>query len=266
MSKILLTSGCSFSECVSTHIDTWPRHLYKALQNAGFNKHISSAMGSQGNGLISRGIIHNVVKALETYKPSEILVGVMWSGSNRHDFYYDQPEMLEFMIDKIHNGWVENPTGFVEDSKKWIILNHHWGADQDGHRNPEAKTYYKHFYDEIGHAIYSLEHILRTQWFLKANNIKYFFTNYTKNNIVYNPKDIEHPEINYLYKQLDFSNYLPVESEFTYLKDNKIFIEDYEKIPNWNNMAFIHPTSRQHEYFVNNVIMNYLKEKNWLNN
>ena len=85
MKKILNTSGCSFSECV-TYIagnGTWPRHLAKTLEE---HEHVSYAMGSQGNGLISRSIIYGVTKALQTYKPEDILVGVMWSGSNRHDF------------------------------------------------------------------------------------------------------------------------------------------------------------------------------------
>ena len=166
MRKILITSGCSFSECISTHVDTWPRHLHRTLP--GY-EHKSYAMGSQGNGLISRGIIYGVIEALKTHRPEDILVGVMWSGANRHDFRCHDINELCFVQDKIHNGWIENPTSFVNDAdKNWVILNVNW-ADDGG--NLEAETYYKMFHDQIGHSIYSIEHILRVQYFLQKYNI-----------------------------------------------------------------------------------------------
>ena len=57
--KQLITGGCSFSECRS-HAGTWPRHLADALPNY---EHVSTAMGSQGNGLISRRVIYQVTEA-----------------------------------------------------------------------------------------------------------------------------------------------------------------------------------------------------------
>ena len=166
MGKILITSGCSFSECLSTVVDTWPRHLYRHLQNNGFSEHISSAMGSQGNGLISRGIIYNVNEALKKYSSEEILVGVMWSNATRLDYRCTDPNLLSWGNQNT-DGWIENPTSFVKDAeKRWVILNHGWEG------NTEAITYYKHFYDYIGSVIYSLEHILRTQYYLKSKGIK----------------------------------------------------------------------------------------------
>ena len=72
--KILLTGGCSFSECISTHIDTWPRHLEKNLPTY---EHISTGMGSQGNGLISRRIIYNLTQLIKKINSENILVGIM---------------------------------------------------------------------------------------------------------------------------------------------------------------------------------------------
>ena len=71
MSKILITSGCSFSECISYLAETWPKHLARLLPEY---EHNSYAMGSQGNGLISRGIIYGVSQALRTYKPEDIFI------------------------------------------------------------------------------------------------------------------------------------------------------------------------------------------------
>jgi hypothetical protein len=253
MSKILLTSGCSFSECISQHIDTWPRHLYRTLRDYGFDEHISSAMGSQGNGLISRGIIYNVVKALERYDSKDILVGIMWSGSNRYDFRCQDVDGLHFIQDKIHNGWIENPTNFVSDAdKNWVILNVNWVEN-----NIEAETYYRMFHSDIGCSIYSLEHIIRTQDFLQKNNIKYFFTDYVDENIV--TKDLEsHPEIEYLLKLIDKRYYLPVTSEFTWCKNNTKYSHLWPPIFFTNR--WVHPTQEMHKEFVDEVIFPFLNK------
>jgi len=261
MSKILLTSGCSFSECINHHISTWPRHLAKELEQYGYIKHTSSAMGSQGNGLISRGTMYNVIEALKTYDPKDILVGVMWSASHRYDFRCTNPSDLLFVQEKTHNGWIENPTQFVKGApKNWVILNHHWGADQDGHRNPEAKLFYKHFYDEIGMTIRTLEHILRLQFFLQTKNVPYFFTNAMDYNIVSKALlETENQEFQYLYDQLDLDNYLPVNSEYRWVRENSKRLDLWG--PNELKGPWTHPKNEHHKEFVDNVICPFLIKK-----
>lgn len=263
MSKIFITSGCSFTETVAADPNcwnTWPAHLYPILQNHGFTKWINAAMGSQGNGLISRGIIYNVIKALETYKPEDILVGVMWSGSNRADYRCANTDTLSFGTTNT-DGWIENPTGFVEGANKnWVIMNAGW-------KHEEAQVYYKYFHDFVGSSIYSIEHILRTQWFLKSKKVKYFFTNYTDNNIV-DKTALEYQqnriEIDYLYDQIDFDDYLPVSSEHRWVCENsktkEKFIEQHF-VNNWWT-SWIHPKEEHHKEFVDEVIYPYLIQKN----
>jgi len=257
MSKVLITSGCSFSECISTDPVTWPRHLYRTLEQCGFDKHISAAMGSQGNGLISRGVIYNVVKALETYEPENILVGVMWSGSNRHDYRCRDVTDLSFVKNKIHNGWIENPTNFVPDGdKNWVILNINWTET----KNVEAETYYRMFHDEMGSAIYSLEHINRTQDFLQRNNIKYFFTDYVNGNLILD-HHVGNPEVDYLYKLIDKSKYLPVMSEFDWLVKNTAFSHLWK---DKSHRYWEHPTTEMHKEFVDQVIYPFLLQNNYI--
>jgi hypothetical protein len=98
--KQLITSGCSFSECRS-HVGTWPKHLADALPDYA---HVSTAMGSQGNGLISRRAIYQVTEALKQTSPEDILVGIMWSGPDRHDFY----QLGNKQFDN-QDGWMETP-------------------------------------------------------------------------------------------------------------------------------------------------------------
>ena len=255
MSKLLITSGCSFSECITVNAGkgTWPNHLAKMLPDYA---HISYAMGSQGNGLISRGIIYGVCEALKAYSPTEILVGVMWSGSSRHDYRCHNVNDLEFLQNKVDNGWIENPTSFVKDAKKnWVILNVNWIDN-----NIEAETYYRMFHSDIGSSISSIEHILRTQYFLQRHHIKYFFTDFVDENIV--PKHlIKHPEINYLYNLIDREYYLPVSSEYAWCRQQSKF----DSL--WNDPTFKyweHPKSTMHKEFVEQIVYPWLEQKGYM--
>ena len=271
MTKLLLIGGCSFS-ADGNEIDPWPKHLYQSLQPAGYTECRNSARSSQGNGLISRGVIYNVTRALETHLPQDILVGVMWSGSNRHDFRCTDPDLLGFVTKKIHNNWFENPTGFVQDAdKNWVILNHHWATLG----NPEAEAYYRIFYDSIGATITSIEHVLRTQWFLKAHGIRYFFSNYI-DSYLGTSNELQHTEVKYLYDQIDQSQYLPVTSEYSWVREQyQFWVEETLKLKGHPNEPYhvrkmelsgltLHPETEHHKEFTDQVIMPWLQLKGYL--
>jgi hypothetical protein len=231
--KQLITGGCSFSECLSPWINTWPKHLANSLNE--YN-HIPTGMGSQGNGLISRRVIYQVIESLKEYSFSDLLVGIMWSGPSRHDVYRQNTSTLIK-----EDGYMENPTKFVpESNSSWIIMNHNWPTES-------SQNYYRHHYDAIGQYIYSNEHILRTQWFLKFHNIKYFMSTYT--NEVFQKNT--HPDIKHLYEQIDFDQFLPVSGEYEWCRD-------------YSGMEFPikgdkHPSSEQHRLFTEQVILPFLK-------
>ncbi len=233
-SKLLITSGCSFSECISPWIKTWPAHLARKLD--GY-EHVSKAMGSQGNGLISRGIIYQVSESLKSRPTEDIVVGIMWSGPDRVDFYNPSVKFSSNL-----SGWMENPTGFVNPYKNWVILNHGWNTEH-------AKQYYANFHSYVGSLIYTLENILRTQWFLKMHNIKYFMSTYTSEVMPELVKN--HPETQHLYNQIDFSKFLPVDGEYEWCKDQSGL--DFPT-PGDN-----HPSSQQHLLFVEKVILPFVK-------
>lgn len=255
MSKVLITSGCSFSE-VLPRKDTWPNFLFSKLKAHGYTQHLTSAMSSQGNGLISRGIQYHVLKALESYNPEDILVGVMWSNRNRFDYRCEDPNLLSWGEVNKHR-WTTNPRSIVNNvPKQWVMGNHHWDSI-------EFSTYYKFYYSDIGAAIISLEHILRTQYFLKNKGIKYFFTNFIDNNII-PEKEKFNIELKYLIDELDENYYLPVTSEHRWLvlnsKDKEQFIKDHKHGTN----SWIHPKSQHHEEFVNEVIYPWIQEKGYV--
>ena len=70
---------------------------------------------------------------------------------------------------------------------------------------------------------------------------------------------IEHPEINYLYKQIDFSTFLPVNGCYDWVKDNY----PIEGFPTVDDSGFIdyHPLPFGHKKFSDDVILPFLNEK-----
>jgi hypothetical protein len=246
--KVLITSGCSFSVTMNNNNKCWPGFLSETLELPLINK----AMGSQGNGLITRSIIYEVTNQLKSYDAKDILVGAMFSGINRKDYYTENPDLLSFIINKSEDGVVENPTGFIENANKnWVILNQNWKAPP--HKNDEAKYFYKYFYNDINAMIETLEHILRLQYFLKDKGIKYFFTCYL--DTVLHNELINHNEVKHLYELLDLSNFLPVKSINNWIFENKVFLEDFEKTYYDN-----HPSNRQHKAFVDQVILPFINK------
>lgn len=84
--KTLILSGCSFT----AHGHNWPTVLQELFD---FNM-ISSAVPSQGNGLISRKIIHDINQAIiKPLNTEDIVVGVMWSAIDRSERYISHDDM-----------------------------------------------------------------------------------------------------------------------------------------------------------------------------
>ena len=236
--KVVISSGCSFTD--TAWANTWPVHLVKYYPTA---QHIKSGLSASGNGLISRKIIYEVTEALKTHKPKDILVGVMWSGRDRHDVYLSDPPKFE------HNsGWRSNPTRFIKSSSNhWTLLNWYW-------ENDFAKQYFTQYHDNIGSQIYTIEHVLRIQWFLQLHQIPYFMSTFTDE--VFDKGMINHIDVDHLYEQIDFTHFLPVKGEHEWARD-------HSGLPFAQHDA-MHPTEDQHKMFVDEVIVPYLKTKNYL--
>jgi len=236
--KIVITSGCSFSDPVWER--TWPVHLGEIFPDV---EHRHTGLGSTGNGLISRKVIYEVAEALKLYKPEDILVGVMWSGRDRHDVYLQETPRFE-----VDEGWRQNPTAFVKNSdSRWVLLNWFW-------KNTFAKQYYTHYHDNIGSQIYTIEHVLRVQWFLQLHGIPYFMSTFT--NEVFDKGLINHIDVEHLYKQINFENFLPIEGKHEWARDHSGLAFD-ESDP-------MHPSPAQHKKFTDNVIIPFLQNKKYI--
>ena len=231
---IIITAGCSFSltdQNQKKHIKTWPNYL---SEEYGATL-ISKAMGSQGNGLISRGVIYEVAEYLKSRHElappirEEIKVGIMWSGTDRHEVWSEEP-----LFENV-SGCVENPTGFIPESKHWQILNPHWMTEK-------SDVYYAHLHEQMFGWISSLEHILRTQWFLDKYGIPYFMSWMKdpvfpdENNLMAGYKELEH-----LKDLVNWDKFLPI-------------MGMYEWCDGCEGTAD-HPSTEQHEQFTREVIL-----------
>jgi hypothetical protein len=234
MIKHWITGGCSFSELPTA----WPTLVHQQL--GATVRFYPTAMGSQGNGLISRKIIWQCQQLLNRHNANEMFVGVMWSGPDRHDFYYrDDPGFTGNM-----HGWRENPTRFVDGGEgAWVIMNPHWQMSS-------CQTWYSKFHDDVGAVIYTLEHILRTQWFLKNAGIPYVMSTYMDTVI---PAWCQtHPDTAHLWQMLDRDHFLPITGQYEWCRDcTDIDFQTGDR----------HPVSKHQKLFVDQVMWPFIKEK-----
>ena len=192
-SKKFIVSGCSFSTPDYTG-SSWPQLFMAHLPDYTL---INKSAQSRGNGLISRAVIYEIQNQLQNgVLPEDILVAVQWSGWDRHENHISDLSLLSSsdeqvrLISKRVQGFIDNYTN------SWEIMNHHWDTKN-------SKLYYSMLYSETGKLIESLEHILRTQWFLEKHNIKYFMTTMIKF-----PDSCDETE--HLFQMIDKSKFLPV--------------------------------------------------------
>lgn len=232
--QVLITAGCSFTE--TRQEKTWPVWLEAHLP---LKEAIHTGLGSQGNGMISRKVIYAVHEALKNNNSADLIVGIMWSGTSRHEQYTDEKSKLPT---KNIDGWMDNPTTFVKDDiGGWVIYNAHW-------RIPQAVNYYKNIYNRTYSQIQTLEHIIRTQNYLKLHNIKYFMGTYMDE--VFEYKD--NPNLDHLYEQIDFEQFLQTEGMMEWSRKTGLPPLLYDH----------HPSQQMHKLFVDQVIMPFLNRQN----
>jgi hypothetical protein len=183
-----------------------------------------------------------VSQLLKTHAAEDLLVGIMWTGRDRFDFYFEQP--IEFTTNM--DGWIENPTRVADNAPGgWVICNPHW-------THPHNAAWYRHYHNEVSAQIYTLEHIINLQNFLKLHNVKYFMTTAAAN--TFNDYYQNNANCSWLWEQVDWTKWLPVKNEHEWVKENC-------PIEGVNNF---HPRPDQHEKFVDQVIMPWINQNNLL--
>lgn len=217
----------------------------------------NTAMGSQGNDLIARKVIHKVVELLDSgVAPEEILVGIVWSGADRKDFYSSEVP-ADFPVNE--SGWIKNPEQFVEGDQTqggWVIMSSGW-------MHQYSKIWYENFYDEVGAHINTYERIHWTQSYLKSVGVQYFMTTYMSNVINYmnNPAHgtpskfyqtcRQDPNIQWMHDHIDWQCFLPVQSYSAWCDVH------YDDFVNF----YDHPQEPHARAFVEKVVVPHVQEK-----
>lgn len=239
--KKLVASGCSFT------FENWNWPTYTAYGLGLGENLVNVGMGSQGNGIIARKLLFTLNNLLQTEKPEDIIVGVMWSGVDRHDEYisvgghHTPPDMSRWQD---INGFMENPTSITSHDvrKNWVIMNPHW-------KDEYSTTWYKLFHSYVGSWVKTLESILLVQYFCKEKGIRYFMTTYMD---IFEHFDKNDLDLSYLYEQIDFTNFIPIKGCYEWVKTNC----GTKGLPEGDG---IHPTAYGHERFTKDVIIPFLK-------
>jgi len=172
----------------------------------------------------------------------------MWSGIDRKSHIFSG-EPLDYM--KLPSDYFYGNPNSVAGPRVHYLMNAGWDDEL-------TQTYYKYFSDDLGHYISTLENILRVQWFLKLHNIKYFFTTYAPNSFnSYRYHFLhEHPDVKYLFDQVDLDHFLPVQD----MDDWNTRVAKYQFEVEHDN----HPTSEMSKGFAERVIVPHLKSKGYI--
>jgi len=244
--RILLTAGCSFTQIPNRYVN-WPVFLRDYM---GASVYFDGA-GSAGNDFISKRILYRLHECLTVhhYKPEDMLVGVMWSGADRKCVVLsNQP--VDYTDLGTDNRFFANPNTIAGPNNHYL-MNAIWDDEL-------TQAHYKHFSDDLGNYISTIENILRVQWFLKLYKIKYFFTTYHYNsfNGEYYETLNNHPDVKYLFDQVDLDHFLPIQNMDDW---NRKYSGYSFEIKNDN-----HPTTEMSKAFVDRVIVPHLKSKGYI--
>ena len=236
MLKHLVASGCSFT----FEPWNWPKYVAQDL-----NLELTNVgMASTGNGLISRKVIIQVEELLKTLDPSEILVGVMWSGPDRfHKFKTNQGIPI-----LPYSHWVENPTNLWPDGEKvWEISNGSWDTEF-------TRGYLKYVHTSEDVYMNTIDNILLVQNYLRSRNIKYFMSTYI--DIFKHIKNL-HIDVKNYFKFVDTTTFADTKGMWEWCRyhQNKNEYVGEENL----TLLYGHPYEAGHKAYVEQVLIPFIK-------
>jgi hypothetical protein len=191
---------------------------------------------------------------------------------------------IDAYCDNLGGFWSWNHPLNIRSTKNagFYTLNAHWDDEL-------SIGYYSNYTNPVYAIMQTCEHVLRTQWFLKSLNIKYFMTEYDHDVFTYmgpydstlytNPNQLEgfsilkkpgcwdndikhkeemniiydHPEVSYLYDMIDKDHWLPVRDLKNWTMEESPYGQRDPTDP--------HPSSEQQKDFTKRVILPFLLEK-----
>ena len=240
--KHLVTSGCSFSD--SEYPDTtWPVHLQELLEDEYYFYNLGAC--AQGEDYISRSVICKVNQLLKDNNSDDIFVIVGWSGLQRRAILVNNDTT------KMHYRFKDWKMGKSETMKGLPI-----GSWQD------FDDEYQKIQTEEHNIIQSMEHIIRTQDFLRVNKVDYkffgfanLFASLEEQNFFTNGKgariDRRYPSTSYLFELADWDKWW-CHNEFGGLAE---WVRE-----NGNDINMTgHPLASSQRLFTKEVVLKWIK-------
>ena len=195
--KHLVTSGCSFSDVDNEH-KTWPVWLSEIIPDVDMY-HLGCC--AQGEDYISRSIIYKINELLDKQDSDDIFVIVGWSGLQRRSLLVnDEATKMHYRFNDCKQGKSESMRGSVIGS--WQDFDEEYQKMQTEEHN----------------IIQSMEHIIRTQDFLRVRNVDYkffgfcnLFANLDEENFLTEGRgtriDKKYPNTSYLFDIMDWNKW-----------------------------------------------------------
>lgn len=252
MNKLLVTSGCSFSDNFDKR---WPHFLAERLNR----RLINYGYGSAGNDHICNSMIFAINNLLKNgTKFSDIKAVVMWSGIDRQGHFISKNETHNY--ENLINSHHTNPANFTlmteipSNSGRFVPLNKDidsgWllGSPNCSWENENItkykRLYFENFYTYEGCLFNSLNNFLQLQWFCENKGIE--ILNLTFKGIF--PDVNQYSTVKHLYDMIDFN-------KWKFWDENKGLYE-YTKD---NNLTFyndnFHPLPESHQHYVDNFLL-----------
>jgi len=276
--KKIITCGCSFSD--ADHIFTWPHQLERYIKHKNGDvkfEHVGSA--GQGQELIQKKSMLALTEALKIYKPEEIAVIVMWSGTSRKSFYIDNSRI----INRIVRSW--NTPASMGSAKQFADLKNKlsdkltlkrsrgdieyselggWYITRDGILDDVSQDYFELVQTPYYHIHVSAENMIMLQNSCKANNVKFYqqyFMDYSYTDLEFGK---ETQLVGYLFDQLDDSTIISKQGMYEYLKKCSVELletgqaeHDYTHFLSANDK---HPNTKGHKKWLDDIVIPKLEE------
>jgi hypothetical protein len=242
-SKVLITSGCSFSAPWGDETtNTWVKYFQKKYK---FELYSHSGMGAAGNEMITQRLMYSINNALQKGY-TDITLAVMWSEHHRNDVF-TKDWSLDIDTDNgnimFNNQIYTNiDKGANHNITSGFIRPGAFPQNEDYYRNEKQRNwllnYYK-FYNEEYSLLCTLKNVILIQSICKLNNIKCIM--FVMRNIF--EELPRYPQLNYLQKMVDWDKFIFFEEEYglfeyTLVNDLKF----------WDNG--FHPKYKAHKHFI----------------
>lgn len=243
---VLFTNGCSFANCTRYRDEklednkVWPLWLHDRMPDS---LHVTEGLGGQGNQMIAHRTQYRLQKVLQQHRAEDILAVIMWTGSDRWQFFHTE----DLGFPRV-TGEEVNPVKFIDDPTGGYYKGS-WVLTHPQYIHERNDLFYKYFYDPIWMQIQTLEAVINTQRYLREKGIRYVMS--TAFNTCFDPNLKNSPNVDWLWEQIDWEPWLPV-------KSMKEWCDATCPILGVNNF---HPRPEQCEKFVDQILWPYLLDK-----